>query len=278
MNGVKRAVRLAVCARGLLFGIALAVLLSAGAVTAAAASSGADRRSPAVGHSAIAAHGTTRGLPMFIYGSDQAIRPRNVAFSGDGGNIVGNLRWSSWTTLRATGAGRSNMQGCVPDCATGAEIVVPTSITLRDPVDGYFTRIVERRDGQNTTFVYRHKPSRGSFPQSTYAPGPAGPATSLESYWGDIDTGAYAKAWTYLSPGAESETAFVDGEKQARPTNIELQGTLTGISSIHAAIVISRLITHDQQYGCRSWSGHYDMTRDASHWLIGSAHITPKAC
>lgn len=215
---------------------------------------------------------------MFIYGPDHGLRPSHIYFSGDGGDIVVNLRWSSWTSSHVTGEGQSNMQGCVPDCATGAEIVVPTTIALRDPVNGYFTRIIERRDGQNTIFFYKHKPTRGSFPQSKYAPGPAGPSTSLEFYWGDIDTGAYAKAWTYLRPGVESETAFIDGEKAARPTNIELQGTLTGISGAHATIVINRLITHDRQYGCRSWSGHYDMTREASHWLIGSAHITPKAC
>lgn len=168
------------------------------------------------------------------------------------------------------------MQSCVPDCATGAEIAVPTSISLRDPVGGYFTRIVERRDGQSTVFVYKHKPIRGNFPQSTYAPGPAGPSTSLELYWGDIDTGAYAKAWTYLSRGVQSETAFVDGEKQNHPTNVELQGTLTGISSSHAAIVISHLITHDQRYGCRSWSGYYDMIRDANHWRIVAHTSHPK--
>jgi hypothetical protein len=125
---------------------------------------------------------------------------------------------------------------------------------------------------------YKHEPGRGSFPQSSYAPGPVGPATSLEYYWGDIGTGAYAKAWTYLSATVESEAAFVDGEKKARPTNIELLGTLAGISGNHATIVVNRLITHDQQYGCRSWSGHYSMVRAGGHWLVASAQITPKAC
>lgn len=264
--------------RSRLVSLALLIVLSGGAISEAAARSDAGRGTPAGGRLAAAAHGTTRGLPMFIYGPYHAIRPRHIYFSGDGGNIVENLRWSSWTMSRATGEGHSDMQGCVPDCATGAEIMVPTLITLSDPVDGYFTRILERRDGQNTTLVYRHRPARGSFPQSAYGPGPAGPAASLEFYWGDIDTGAYAKAWTYLVPGVESETAFVDSEKQARPTNVELDGSLTGITGVHAAIVISRLITHDQQYGCRSWSGHYDMVRAAGRWRIGGAHITPEAC
>lgn len=277
MTRVTAAVRTAVRARGWLFGIAVAVSLIAGSVTIAAASSAAAWVSPAAGQSAIADHAATRGLPMFIYGSYHGVRPRNIYFSGDGGDVVGRVRWSSWTSSHASGEGQSDMQGCVPDCAGGAEIVVPTSITLRDAVGGYFTRIIETRDGQSTVFFYKRKPTRGSLPQSTYAPGPAGPSASLEFYWGDIDTGAYAKAWTYLSPGVESEAAFVAGEKEAGPTNVQLEGTLTGISGDHASIVINRLITHDQQHGCQSWSGRYEMIRD-SHWLIGTAHIRPKAC
>ncbi len=215
---------------------------------------------------------------MFIFGSYHGLRPRSIYFSGDGGDIVVNIRWSSWTSSHATGEGQSDIQGCVPDCVTGAEIAVPTLITLHDPVGGYFTRIIERRDGQNTTFAYKHKPARGTYPQSSYSPGAVGPASSLESYWGDIDTGAYAKAWTYLSPTVESEAAFVDGETKARPANIELLGTLTGISGNHATIVVKRLITHDRQYGCRSWSGHYSMVQAGQHWRIARAQIAPKAC
>jgi hypothetical protein len=267
---------MAVRVRGWVLGITIAVVLSAGSV--AAASSGPVSRTQAAQGFAVAGHATTHGLPMFVFGPYRGLRPRNIYFSGDGGDIVGELRWSSWTSSHATGEGQSNVQGCVPDCASGAEIVTPTLITLRDPVNGYFTRIIERRDGQNTIFFYKHEPTRGSFPQSKYAPGPAGPSASLEFYWGDIDTGAYAKAWTYLGPGLEPETAFIDSEKAARPTNIQLQGALTGISGADATIVINRLITHDRQHGCRSWSGHYDMTRGTRHWLIGSAHITPEAC
>ena len=274
MTMVRAVVRTALRARGSLFGITVAV---SGLVAIATGSSAAARLSRAVGQSAIAGHAATRGLPMFIYGSFHGIRPHNVYFSGDGGNIVGRVRWSSWTSSRATGEGQSDVQGCVPDCASGAEIVVPTSITLRDPAGGYFTRIIETRDGQSTVFFFKHKPTPGSFPQSTYAPGPAGPSASLEFYWGDIDTGAYAKAWTYLSPGVESQAAFVAGEKESVPTNVQLEGTLAGISGDNAAIVINRLITHDRQHGCQSWSGRYEMIRDI-HWRIGTAHITAKAC
>lgn len=261
---------------GVLLGVATAGALAAGSVAASATSTSAV--APAADGLSMAGHATTRGLPMFVFGSYRGRRPRDIYFSGDSGNIVVTLRWSSWTSSHATGAGRSLMQGCVPDCATGAEIMVPTTVTLRDPVDGYFTRIIERRDGQDDIWVYKPRHARGSWPLALHAPVPNGPVISLEYYWGDIDTGAYAKAWTYLSRPGETETAFIEAEKEARPANIELLGTLTGISGIHATIKVDRLITHDDQYGCRSWSGIYDLVRTDGHWLIASARIAPKAC
>ena len=59
-----------------------------------------------------------RRLPRVVIGSYSGIRPKVVAFSGDGGNIVGKLRWR-WTRRSATGHGTSDIQGCVPNCATG---------------------------------------------------------------------------------------------------------------------------------------------------------------
>jgi hypothetical protein len=112
MTRVKAAGRTAVRAGAWLFGITVAVSLSAGSVTIAAASAAAVRLSPAFGRSAIADHAATRGLPMLIYGSYHGIRPRNIYFSGDGGNIVGGVRWSSWTSSHATGEGQSDARLC----------------------------------------------------------------------------------------------------------------------------------------------------------------------
>ena len=125
-------------------------------------------------------HAATRGLPDLVLGSYQGRRPHTIDFSGDAGNIVGNLRWSSWTRSHAAGAGKSVIQGCVPDCATGAQILVPTSITLQRPVDGHFARIIERRDGQDETFLYTRSPSRGTWPQIERSPHPAGPVVGAE--------------------------------------------------------------------------------------------------
>ena len=102
------------------------------------------------------------GTPVFIAGSYRGRRPRVIGISGDAGNIVTGLHWSRWTVTRATGEGASNVQGCVPDCASGSETPVTTWITLRDPRHGYFTKLIERRDGHTETFTY----TPGHFPDN----------------------------------------------------------------------------------------------------------------
>ena len=98
--------------------------------------------------------GTASSTPVLVAGSYRGRRPRTIAISGDGGNIVTGLRWSEWAATRATGKGTSDIQGCVPNCASGTETPVTTSIKLSRPVHGYFTKLTERRDGQTETFTY----------------------------------------------------------------------------------------------------------------------------
>ena len=110
----------------------------------------------AAGGSASAARTVTlvpTPLPVLIAGSYRGRRPSNIDISGDGGNIVTGLRWD-WTASHATGEGTSNIQNCVPDCASGTDTPVPTSIVLLDPTDGYFTKLVEQRNGQTEVFYY----------------------------------------------------------------------------------------------------------------------------
>lgn len=94
-------------------------------------------------------------LPVFIAGSYRGRRPSTIDLSGDAGNIVTDLHWTNWTASYASGQGTSNIQGCVPNCASGSETPVATSITLKNPSShGYFTKLVEHRNGQTATFTY----------------------------------------------------------------------------------------------------------------------------
>lgn len=98
-------------------------------------------------------------LPVFIAGSYRGRRPVDIDISGDAGDIVTNLQWTNWGYRSASASGTSNIQNCVPDCASGTDTPVPTSITFEDPSSkGYFTKLVEHRDG--TTEVLYYTPGR----------------------------------------------------------------------------------------------------------------------
>jgi hypothetical protein len=82
------------------------------------------------------------------------IEPQYVQFSGDAGNVVAAISWSSWTATKATGTGTMDIQGCVPDCATGSETPTPAYLVLSDPVNGKFTAIAEYVNGRNDATMW----------------------------------------------------------------------------------------------------------------------------
>jgi hypothetical protein len=87
-------------------------------------------------------------LPELKAGSYAGIRPAWIDWSADGGNIVGSITWSSWTTTEAIGTGQRLLQSCKPNCATGPTQTVPETVVLSQPEAGYFTVIVCRFAGQ----------------------------------------------------------------------------------------------------------------------------------
>lgn len=91
-----------------------------------------------------------------LYGGPaySGIEPQYVQFSGDAGNIVAAISWSSWTATRATGTGTVDLQGCVPDCASGSETPTPAYLVLYDPVNGRFTAIAEYVNGRNDATMW----------------------------------------------------------------------------------------------------------------------------
>jgi hypothetical protein len=94
-------------------------------------------------------------LPKLIVGTWSGIKPKSIDFSADGGNVVGRLRWSSWTHTKAAAKGVSDIQSCVPSCYNGKEKRVSTRITLSRPRDGHFTEITEVRAGIKLVARYR---------------------------------------------------------------------------------------------------------------------------
>jgi hypothetical protein len=93
-------------------------------------------------------------LPVFLAPGYDGRNPVDIYLSGDAGNIVTNLVWSSWTGVEAVGHGTSNKEGCVPNCAAGTQTPEATTIMLSDPVDGHFAHMTEMREGYTEVFTY----------------------------------------------------------------------------------------------------------------------------
>lgn len=97
---------------------------------------------------------SARALPKLLAGSFSGIRPRDVAFSAEAGNIVTNITWQHWNHTSGVGHGTSNILSCIPDCADGKATPVATSVMFSKPVRGHFTKVIEVRAGQTLVGHY----------------------------------------------------------------------------------------------------------------------------
>jgi len=93
-------------------------------------------------------------LPVLVAGSYHGIKPKDIDFSADAGNIVTGITWSSWTATKAIGSGTSDIDTCIPSCAAAPTDLVATMLVLSQPVDGHFTVISEVRNKTTQAFVY----------------------------------------------------------------------------------------------------------------------------
>jgi hypothetical protein len=75
------------------------------------------------------------------------MKPRIIYFSGDAGNIVSGIVWSSWTTGSAAGQGLWGYDDCNPNCAQGRVTNYPTTVNLSAVSHGQFTQITEIQTG-----------------------------------------------------------------------------------------------------------------------------------
>jgi hypothetical protein len=98
----------------------------------------------------------TPTLPVASFQGWCGIKPKSIAVSADGGNIIGQIRWSSWTPEAASGVGISDIQSCIPSCVDGTDTPVTTSVRFVTPVDGVFETMIETRNGQRTSYSFVH--------------------------------------------------------------------------------------------------------------------------
>lgn len=92
---------------------------------------------------------TTGQTPSATFGKGASpeVRPSEVAFSADSGNIVTKITWSSWGPDGAVGTGTWGYNSCQPDCADGSVTDYSAELMLSDVVNGRFTRVTEVQSG-----------------------------------------------------------------------------------------------------------------------------------
>jgi hypothetical protein len=116
--------------------------------------------------------------------------------------------------------------------------------------------------------------------QTTTSPPPAEPLAALDGYWADIGAHNFADAYARLMPGAVemTESQFIASERGAHISRVKFDGRVSSSSVSSATVDVVSLVTHDAQFGCRAWSGSYEMTYDERGWQIAHANLSPHPC
>lgn len=160
------------------------------------------------------------------------IKPGEIGFSGDGGYIITGIIWSSWGLNEADGTGTSNIQGCVPDCATGSETPYTDTIVLSDVQGGQFTQVSSTRDGTvkagSTSLILGAE-------QNSPDAAPAAPALT------DCGGGVYAGAGTSCSFAFDVEQAYHAGGYWNQPgtSQFDVDGQFMTSASVGNPVVVT---------------------------------------
>lgn len=113
----------------------------------------------------------------------------------------------------------------------------------------------------------------------------AGALAALERYWADIGAHDFAGAYAYLAPHAVAvgERAFAAAERRTEIRRVSFHGRLTGhgrrtAGGEGASVRVLSLVTRDALFGCRVWSGSYQMVGVHGSWRIARALLSPRPC
>jgi hypothetical protein len=106
------------------------------------------------------------------------------------------------------------------------------------------------------------------------------PLDTLNNYWSDIRDHGFSNAYNLLAPGAvsEGESQFVANEQKTHIENAKFHGEIASRSGSSATVTVLSLVTHDQEFGCRTWSGSYTMSNEGGSWRIEHAALSPQSC
>ena len=84
----------------------------------------------------------------------------------------------------------------------------------------------------------------------------------------------------FLASGSvpQTQAQFVSDERQSQIATVDFHGQLVATTNSSATVTVDSLTTNDSQFGCRTWTGTYQLTKDGNRWLIARAVITPTPC
>lgn len=60
-------------------------------------------------------------------------KPKRLDLACDGTNLLTDLKWTSWSSSRASGKGTDSLNTCTPDCANGKRHKLAATVTLSKP-------------------------------------------------------------------------------------------------------------------------------------------------
>jgi hypothetical protein len=127
---------------------ALAAICAPAALTALAACGGTVPTSASPPRStASAVKAVDANIEVYADCTSPSVEPKVIILAcADGGAVLQDIRWTSWTSTRATGLATFVYNDCSPSCAAGHFRKVPgTRVTLTDPVRGAGGRLVWSR-------------------------------------------------------------------------------------------------------------------------------------
>ncbi len=112
---------------------------------------------------------------------------------------------------------------------------------------------------------------------SSQVPAPLG---AVNKYWADIGAHNFAGAYGYLAPVsiALNKSQFVVSEREAGIRSVQFHGEVESDLGSSATVEVVSLVTHDASFGCRTWTGSYEMSMTGGAWHITRANLSPESC
>lgn len=207
-----------------------------------------------------------RGGVAIASGHDGKRTTKRHLWAQDGGGSFGTTGRYVSTTVEGTHWLTSDECTSSSVTVTQGTVAVLDLVTHRTTVVHAGKHYVAGNHGRESTAA-----ARGS---------ESGPLAVLESYWAAIRAHDFGRAFRYLTASAAgaSEAQFIASERREGVRNARFRGRIDSRTRSTATIDVVSLVTHDRQFGCRTWRGDYQLVDHEGGWLIARANLKVRSC